>query len=241
VCDARVNAFRPLPEYYIDNLAKYGWPYGFDEAETCNYLGYECPSCLASDRDRLYALYLMTCLHDSQSNPVTRIVDFGPSTTLSNFIRRQISSSKREISYRTADAFEDRVDDRVDITDMQIYGDGQFDFFLCSHVLEHVPDDRKALRELYRILQPGGKGILMAPILLSLDQTDEDPTVVDEGERWRRFGQNDHVRIYSKNGFIERVAESGFRINQYGKEFFGEDLFTRTGITSQSVLYVVEK
>lgn len=241
VCNARVSAFQPLPEYYIDNLAKYGWPYGLDKAETGNHLGYQCPSCLASDRDRLYVLYLMTQLRGTQSNPVTRIVDFGPSTPLSNFIRRQIASSKREISYRTADAFEDGVDDRVDITDMQIYEDGQFDFFLCSHVLEHVPDDRKALRELYRILQPGGRGILMVPIILSLDRIDEDPTVVDEGERWRRFGQHDHVRIYSKNGFIERVAESGFRIHQYGKEFFGEDLFSSAGITSQSVLYVVEK
>lgn len=241
VCDARVNAFRPLPEYYSENLQKYGWPYGLDGAETCNHLGYQCPSCLASDRDRLYALYLMTCFHSSLPNPVTRIVDFAPSTTLSNFIRRQIASSKREISYRTADAFADGVDDRVDITDMQIYEDGQFDFFLCSHVLEHVPDDRKALGELYRILRPGGRGILMVPIILSLNQIDEDPTVADEGERWRRFGQDDHVRIYSKNGFIERVAESGFLIHQYGKEFFGEDLFVRTGITSQSVLYVLEK
>ena len=133
------------------------------------------------------------------------------------------------------------MDDKVDITDLQVYGDDQFDFFLCSHVLEHVSDDRKALRELYRILKPDGKGILMVPIILSLNQTDEDPTIVDEGERWRRFGQDDHVRLYSKNDFIERVEEIGFRVYQYGKEFFGEDAFTRTGITSQSVLYVVEK
>ena len=241
VCNARVSAFQPLPEYYIDNLQKYGWPYGLEEAETCNHVGYQCPSCLASDRDRLYALYLMNYLRGSQSNQVLNIVDFAPSAPLSDFIRKQIAVSKRKISYRTADAFADGVDDRVDITDLQAYGDGQFDFFLCSHVLEHVPSDRKALRELYRILQPGGKGILMVPIILSLKRTDEDPTVADEGERWRRFGQDDHVRIYSKNGFIERVAESGFLIHQYGKEFFGEDLFIRTGITSQSVLYVVEK
>ena len=81
----------------------------------------------------------------------------------------------------------------------------------------------------------------MVPIILSLNQIDEDATVTNEGERWRRFGQDDHVRIYSKNGFIERVEESGFIVHQYGQDFFGKDLFIRTGITSQSVLYVVEK
>ena len=241
VCDARVKAFQPLPEYYIDNLQKNGWPYAIEEAETCNHLGYQCPSCFASDRDRLYALYLMDYLRGSQSNAVTRIVDFAPSAPLSDFIRRQIAVSKREISYRTADAFAEGVDDRVDITDLKVYEDGQFDFFLCSHVLEHVPSDRKALRELYRILRPGGKGILMVPIVLSIDEIDEDPTVVDENERWRRFGQYDHVRLYSKRGFIERIKDAGFVVHQYGRDFFGEECFARMAITDQSVLYVVEK
>src|SRR5438876_10959977 len=125
--------------------------------------------------------------------------------------------------------------------DLRVYDDNRFDFFICSHVLEHVLDDRKALTEMYRILKPGGKGILMVPIVLTISEIDEDPTVLDEGERWRRFGQNDHVRLYSKEGFIERVANAGFTIHQYGKEFFGEELLTRNGITLKSVLYVVEK
>jgi SAM-dependent methyltransferase len=125
--------------------------------------------------------------------------------------------------------------------DMKIYADDQYDFFICSHVLEHVDDDKKALRELYRILKPGGQGILMVPVVLGLDEIDEDPAVVDEGERWRRFGGDDHVRLYSKAGFVERVTGAGFLVHQYGKEFFGEELLTQAGITGQSVLYVVEK
>jgi len=133
------------------------------------------------------------------------------------------------------------VDDKVDITNMPGYSDGQFDFFICSHVLEHVTDDAKALQELHRILRPGGKGIVMVPIILSLNQTQEDPTVEDEAERWRRFGQNDHVRLYSKNDFIKRIEQAGFRTHQLGEEYFGEELFRRSGITRQSVLYVAEK
>ena len=113
--------------------------------------------------------------------------------------------------------------------------------YYCSHVLEHVPDDKKALCELYRILKPQGLGILMVPIILDLAEIDEEPTVIDETERWRRFGQNDHVRLYSKNGFIKRVKDAGFLIHQYGKDYFGEKLFEQNGITNQSILYVVEK
>jgi SAM-dependent methyltransferase len=169
------------------------------------------------------------------------MVDFAPSAPLSDFIRREIARSGHNISYRTADAFAEGVDDKVDITELRSYQDGEFDFFICSHVLEHVRDDRKAIRELHRILRPGGKGILMVPIVLCVREIDEDPTVVDEGERWRRFGQFDHVRLYSKQGFIERVKAAGFLMHQLGQEFFGAKEFTRTGISAQSILYVVEK
>jgi ubiquinone/menaquinone biosynthesis C-methylase UbiE len=135
----------------------------------------------------------------------------------------------------------DGIDDRVDVTDMCTYADNQFDFFICSHVLEHVMDDRKALGELYRVLKPMGQGILMVPIVLGIEEIDEDPSITDDAERWRRFGQHDHVRLYSKHGFIDRVSEAGFRIHQHGWEYFGKEVFTRNGVASQSILYVVEK
>ena len=222
-------------------MKKHGYPFKFEDAETCNHLGYLCPRCQASDRDRLYALYLRNYLANLPTRETIKIIDFSPSAPLSSFIRGQISRAQLPVSYRTADYSGVGVDDKVDITDLQNYGGEEFNFLICSHVLEHVPDDRKALRELYRILKPGGKGILMVPIMLSLDQIDEDPTVTDVGERWRRFGQDDHVRMYSKNGFLQRVEQAGFQVHQHGKDFFGEALFFQTGITSQSVLYVVEK
>jgi len=135
----------------------------------------------------------------------------------------------------------ENVDDRVDLSNLQAYDSEQFDFFICSHVLEHVPDDSKALRELHRILKRGAQAILMVPIILAIDQIDEDPETSDEAERWRRFGQFDHVRLYSKRGFLERVRGAGFAVHELGKEFFGAETFDRAGITAQSVLYVVEK
>ncbi len=124
---------------------------------------------------------------------------------------------------------------------MGIYADGSIGFFICSHVLEHVADDRRALAELYRVLKPGRRGILVVPIVLTITEIDEDPTITDPAERWRRFGQDDHVRLYSKQGFLARVRDAGFVVHQLDRAFFGAETFARHGITQQSVLYVVEK
>ncbi|OGW39039.1 MAG: hypothetical protein A2Y97_02315 [Nitrospirae bacterium RBG_13_39_12] len=241
VCNTSIKHFNPLPEFYSDNLKKYGYRYRLEQAETLNYLEYSCPLCGASDRDRLYALYIKSYLANEKKDREIKIIEFAPSAPLSHFIRKLIALTGENASYRTADMNMDSVDDKVDITDMSLYDDNMFDFFICSHILEHVSDDRKALHELYRILKPWGMGILMAPIVLGLTEIDEDPSIKEESEGWRRFGQYDHVRIYSKDGFMKRAKEVGFSIHQYGKEHFGEKIFTQSGISKQSILYVVEK
>jgi SAM-dependent methyltransferase len=241
VCESRVAYFLPLPDFYRENLEKYGFPYPDHDAETCNQNAYLCPACKGSDRDRLIALYLKDYLPRLKDASPLKIVEFGPSAPLSAFVCRQIKSLRREVLYRTADLLAEGADDKVDITDLRLYKDNEFDFFICSHVLEHVADDKKALLELRRILKPGGQGILLVPIILSIDQIEEDNGVMDEGERWRRFGQYDHVRLYSKSGFLERVRQTGFKVNEYNEDSFGADVFRRTGISTQSVLYVVEK
>jgi SAM-dependent methyltransferase len=155
---------------------------------------------------------------------------------LKDFLRRFSN-----IEYISADKFMDNVDLRVDIMDMHCIQSESFDAFICSHVLEHVENDRIALNELFRILRHGGFGILMVPINLKVVEIDEDPFVKDIAERWRRFGQDDHVRIYSKQGFLQRVRDADFIVNQYGIDFFGKEIFIKNGITPSSILYVVEK
>jgi SAM-dependent methyltransferase len=234
VCNRKINRFLPLHKFYSNNAKKYGYPYS-GRAETLNYQSYSCPICRAADRDRLYALYVQNYFTSIKKDKQISIIDIAPSAPLSGYIRKIISESKHSVSYRTADIAKEDVDDKIDITDMPCYDNNQFDFFICSHVLEHVYDDNRALSELYRILKPGGSGILMVPICLAIEKIDEDPSITDEAERWRRFGQNDHVRLYSKNGFIERVGKAGFVLHQYGKEYFGGKTFMECGITDQSV------
>jgi SAM-dependent methyltransferase len=241
VCSQQVKNFLPLPEFFLDNLRKDGWKYKFEESEFCNVKNYLCPACGASDRDRLYALYLKEYLPMTRRENAIRIVDFAPSPQLTAFIKNLGTALNQNIAYRTADLLMQDVDDKIDIMNMTIYPDPHFDFFICSHMLEHVVDDRKALRELYRILKWGGQGILVVPIVLTIDEIDEDPSVTDVAERWRRFGQDDHLRLYSKQGFLRRVEETGFVVHQLGRKFFGEKVFMQNGITPQSVLYIVEK
>lgn len=98
---------------------------------------------------------------------------------------------------------------KMDITDIQL-PNNTFDVIYCSHVLEHVPDDRKAMRELYRVLKPGGWAILHVPILREV--TYEDPSVTTPEERLRVFGQSDHVRMYGLD-YADRLREAGFDVS----------------------------
>ena len=128
----------------------------------------------------------------------------------------------------------------MDITEIQ-YPDNYFDFILCTHVLEHISEDRKAMRELFRVLKPGGFGILQVPIDLRLNTTYEDASITAPQERIAAFGQFDHVRIYGKD-YKDRLTESGFNVdvNKFVKEL-SEENQKRLGLPVEKALYLVYK
>src|SRR6185295_14010846 len=96
------------------------------------------------------------------------------------------------IAYRSADLARRDVDDRgIDLTDMKAYADSSVDVFLCSHVLEHIPQDRRAMRELARILKPGGFGIVLVPLVVGVEDTLEDPAIDTIEERWKHYHDGD--------------------------------------------------
>jgi SAM-dependent methyltransferase len=96
----------------------------------------------------------------------------------------------------------------MDISQIQ-YPNDTFNLIYCSHVLEHVDDDRKAMGEFWRVLKPGGKAVLLVPIYI--EKTIEDPSIIDPFERRRLFGQYDHVRVYGPD-FKVRLAAAGFEV-----------------------------
>ena len=165
-----------------------------------------CPGCLSYDRERLVWLWLK-----SKTTLLTQ-----PAKMLHVAPERQLEKCFRKIpalDYTTGDLMSKVVDVKLDVTAIQ-FADGTFDATLCNHVMEHVPDDRKAMREILRTLKPGGFAIIQTPISLVLEKTDEDLTDLPESERTRRFGQKDHCRIYAMD-YAERLASVGFAVEVF--------------------------
>ena len=231
LCNSDNPNFTSL-QWLQDKLTSFGFPYPIKNFETLSYRHYACSSCGSSDRERLYKLYIDKYIKDKK----IKLVDFAPSVPLQKYLK-----SKKNINYRSADLMMVGVDDKVDITDMKKYKDNTFDFFVCSHIMEHVSDDSKAMRELFRILKPGGEGILMTPIMDRKGVFDADTSVTDIPERWRRFAQDDHVRLYEKDIFMKRVRDSGFKIEQHDFRSLGLVSILRNGIRLKSRLYIVKK
>jgi len=236
VCGAELAAFKAGGKSYLRMLREHGFIYPLGAIETFNIAAYSCPSCDACDRERLYALYLDRVFSSPEPERCYRLLEFAPSPGLSRKLRRAPF-----LDYRSADLYRNNVDDRIDITDMRPYAVASFDAVLCSHVLEHVRDDRRAMRELHRVLRPDGFAIVMVPLVHGVDETNEDPAIDTPALRWKYFGADDHVRQYGKRDFSDRLAAAGFAVERLGIGFFGAEAFRRAGIAADSVLYVVRK
>ena len=232
ICINQFSNFLPIPEQYVRQLNSLQVPYSLDEFETLNIAQYLCPVCGATDRDRLYALFYKLIFSERFSGP-KRILDIAPSKPLSWFLRNQ-----PDVTYLSGDLNSELADEQVDICDMRQFDNSSFDFIVCSHVLEHVEDDRQAMRELLRVLSPLGRAILMVPILLTANDIDEDPFEFRISERWRRFGQDDHVRMYNRDTFLGRLGDEKWKITEFKVADFNEDTLRVNGVSNHSVLYV---
>ena len=128
----------------------------------------------------------------------------------------------------------------IDITDIDME-DNSLDAIVCSHVLEHIPDDLQAMRELCRVLKPGGWAILQVPLDASRDVTYEDFSITDPKEREKAFGQYDHVRVYG-NDYEDRLRKAGFQVKResYTKEFSDEEIF-KYGFTKGEDIFFCSK
>jgi hypothetical protein len=171
-----------------------------------------CPRCGYLDRHRMLWLYL-----DKRTNIFRdrlKVLHFAP-----EFIIQKKLRSCPNLDYTSADLDSPLAMAKVDITSIP-YAENTFDIILCSHVLEHIPDDQQAMSELYRILKPGGWALILVPFDAERAETFEDPNVVDPKERTRLFGQFDHVRIYGRD-FMDRLERAGFTVHQ---EFYAREL-----------------
>ena len=234
VCKAQAISFLPLDDYYREHAKANGYRH-FGQGEMTAIETYSCNHCGASDRERLYAYWLDQEIARGRFSNGAKLMHFSPEPALGAAIKQS-----QLFDYSTADLVMAGVDHHVDLMDLP-FADESIDFFICSHVLEHVPDDRKAIRELYRISKKGSLGILMAPIIVGLSRTDEEAVPCSPEERWRRFGQDDHVRLYAHDDYVQRIRDAGFNLSQLDQSHFGAKTFKRLGLKDSSILYIVSK
>jgi Glycosyltransferases involved in cell wall biogenesis len=232
-CCGRMVIYKPLADYYKKMTEKYQ-VVKKGRSETLNDDEYSCSYCQASDRDRMIISFLKKAgLQDAQEG--TRLLQIAPAGIISSWIKAYCP----HIYYETTDLYMDQVSFHSDIMDMHMVSDETYDVIICSHVLEHVRDDEKALSELKRILKPDGKIVFLVPIDLNASGIDEE-WGLSEAENWRRFGQGDRCRTYDKSGLMHRL-EKQFHVHSLGKDYFGEDIFEQCALTDTSTLYILTK
>ncbi len=193
-----------------------------------------CPYCGSLERHRLLYLYLRqkTNLFRDQLS----VLHFSPERGLGAALKAQ-----RNLTYATSWYEPDReADYHLDLTNLAL-PDNSWDVMLVYHIFEHIPDDRKAMRELFRVLKPGGWAAVQVPIRDEPD-TYEDASVVSEQDRTEKFGQFDHLRFYGWKDFADRLTQAGFAvtIERFGHEL-SESAVREFALDRNERIYLVRK
>ncbi|WP_420602632.1 class I SAM-dependent methyltransferase [Flagellimonas sp.] len=216
---------------------------GFKKFKTFGWRGKKkprCYNCGSFQRHRLIWKYLNDKF-DILNRPI-KVLHFAPEKKFF-----EILSKNEVIEYYPCDLYPDSFNYpnshkilKGDITDIP-FQSNYFDFILCNHVLEHIPDDKKAMSELFRVMKSGGFGIFQVPIDYSREVTYEDPSITNPKEREKEFGQYDHVRWYGKD-YQERLEKVGFEVfkDDFVNTFSLKDQ-NRYGFDSAELIYHCKK
>jgi SAM-dependent methyltransferase len=212
VCEQQVEQFRPFGSPKRPNA--------------------QCPSCGSLERHRLAWCFFKarTNLFDGTPKSVLHVA---PEKLMSKFVR-----AIPGLGYISADLESPQAMVKMDLTDIQ-FGDATFDVILCSHVLEHIPDDRTAMAQLYRVLKPRGWAVVQVPIYGAT--TYEDDAVTDPVERAHVFGQKDHVRKYGRD-IKDRLAAVNFNVEhvRFARELSAEAR-AQYALKDQDIFYCTKR
>ena len=172
---------------------------------------------------------------DKETGSVLKVLHIAPEQCFLDIFRKQ-----QNLAYITSDLESPIADVKADICNLP-FKNNSFDVVFCNHVLEHIPNDTKAMQELYRILKPNGMGIFQIPQDLSREKTFEDNSIIDKKERAKIFGQYDHVRIYGRD-YFDKLRSIGFTVDEieYTQKITSEQL-DRFCLTKGEILPVCYK
>jgi len=191
------------------------------------------PGTLSLERHRLLWLYL-----NNETNffsKTLKVLHVAPEQCFYKLFK-----NLKKINYTTFDLNSPLADIKGDICNLP-FKENSFDFILCNHVLEHINDDNKAMKELYRVLNKNGTAILQVPINQKSTKTLEDSSIVDKKERIEKFGQYDHIRLYGLD-YFKKLESFGFKVNplKYSKEFTEGEII-KYGLIKDEIIPVCKK
>ena len=191
------------------------------------------PGTLSLERHRLLWLYL-----NNETNffsKTLKVLHIAPEQCFYNLFK-----NLKNINYTTFDLNSPLADIKGDICNLP-FKENSFDFILCNHVLEHINDDKKAMKELYRVLNKNGTAILQVPINQKSSKTFEDSSIVDKKERIEKFGQYDHIRLYGLD-YFKKLESFGFKVDplKYSKELTESEII-KYGLIKDEIIPVCKK
>ena len=201
-----------------------------------------CPGCSSNDRDRLVLLALKNQKYNFL--PADKLLHIAPepslATWLGNYQMKHHGQYIKSVKYHEGFYYGNDVH-LIDLLQLPFKSD-TFNLVICNHVLEHIPDDVAAMKEILRVLAKGGQAILQVPWSMKLDETFEDPNIKSIGDREKFFGQFDHVRLYGRD-FPSRLRSVGFDIKVLSVNDLdlNKDTITSLGLNSKELIFVARK
>jgi SAM-dependent methyltransferase len=166
-----------------------------------------CPNCGSAARERL----VLNILKHNLKFAGKKILHLSPEKNIYHFIKAKAEVITADLLpgfYRTIDGMVQKQD-ATNFT----FADNSFDIIIGNHILEHIPDDAKAMKEIFRVLKPGGTAILQVPYSESIPSTLETKDINDPALQSALYGQKDHVRIYAFSDYVQRLRSTGFVVN----------------------------
>lgn len=205
--------------------------YGSDTVHRDNVL---CPYDLTLERHRLMWLYLKR-----ESNFFTtdnlQVLHIAPEQCFYGKFRKQSN-----LKYLTGDLVSPLADLHFDLHHIPLE-ENRFDVVFCNHVLEHVDDALQCMRELFRVMKPGGWGIMQVPQDMNRAETYEDKSITTPAEREKHYWQKDHVRLFARD-YPDWLRKAGFDVQEYNPAaVFGAEFMERNRLNPTEILYIARK
>ncbi len=192
----------------------------------------KCPICGSRERHRFLYFFLLN-IYLTPPLPSVKVLHIAPEVCLAQKLKEKFGKG-----YLSAGLSDRDVMVEMDITNIK-YPDRSFDLIICSHVLEHIQDDKKAISELYRVLKDNSMAIILFPI--STQKTFEDPSITDPEERFTTFGQHNYVRICGKD-YIDRIRDAGFHVETVTQDIlFSDTEIIKFGIPKGTRIFLAQK